>query len=62
MLFRNINFDMIILILAEIPRAHFQQIGILLFFRVASFLHKSQLRVPVPELGISNFKPYRIFK
>ena len=22
----------------------------------------SQLRVPVPELGISNSKPYRIFK
>ena len=62
MLFRNISFDMIIFILAKIFLAHFQQIRILLFFRVARFLHMSQLRVPVPKLGISNSKPYRIFK
>ena len=62
MLFRDISFDMIIFILAEILKAHFQQIRILLVFRVASFLHMSQLRVPVPVFGISNSKPYRIFK
>ena len=62
MLFRDISFDMIISILAEILQAHFQQIRILLFFHVARFLHTSQLRVPVPEIGISNPKPYRIFK
>ena len=62
MLFRVISFDMIIFILAEIFTANFQQIRIMLFFRVASFLHMSQLRVPVPELGISNSKPHRIFK
>ena len=32
MLFRDISFGMIILILAEIRQAHFQQIRILLFF------------------------------
>ena len=53
MLFRDISFDMIIFILAEILQAQIQQIRIFLFFRVASFLHMSQLRVPVPELGIS---------
>ena len=59
MLFRDIGFDMIIFILAEIHvlRTHFQQIRIVLLFRVASFLHMSQLQVPVPELGISNSKP-----
>ena len=62
MLFRDISFEMIIFILAEILQAHFQQIRILLFFHVASFLHTSQLRVLVAELGISNSKPYRIFK
>ena len=62
MLFRDISFDMIIFILAEILQAHFQQIRILLFFRVASFLYTSQLRDPVPELGIRNSKAYRIFK
>ena len=62
MLFRDISFDIIILILAEILQAHFQQIRNLLFFRVASFLHMSQLRVPFPELGISNSKPYIIFE
>ena len=62
MLFRDISFDMIICILAEILQAYFQQIKILLFFHDASFLHISQLRVPVPELEISNSKPYRIFK
>ena len=61
-LFRDISFDMIIFILAEILQTHFQQIRILLFLRVASFQHMSQLRVPVPELGVSNSKPYRIFK
>ena len=50
MLFRDISFDMIIFILAEILQAHFQQIRILLFFRAASFLHMSQLQVPVPDL------------
>ena len=62
MLFRDISFDMILFILAEIFQAHFQQIRILLFVRVASFLHMSQLRDPVPERGIRNSKPYRIFK
>ena len=62
MLFRHISFDMIIFIFAEILQAHFRKIRILLFFRVASFLHMSQLRAPVPELGISNSKQYRIFK
>ena len=62
MLFRDISFDMIIFILAEILQTHFQQIKILLFFRVASFLHMSQLRVHVPELEISNSKPYKVFK
>ena len=62
MLFRNISFDMLIFILAEILQAHFQQIRLLLFFRDASFLHTLQLRVPVPELGISNSKLYKIFK
>ena len=33
-----------------------------IFFHVASFLHMSQWRVPVPELEISDSKPYRIFK
>ena len=61
MLFRDISFDMIIFILAEILQAHFQQIRILLFFRVTSFLHMSQLRDPVPELEIRNSKPYRIY-
>ena len=56
MLFRDNSFDMIVFILA-----HFQQ-RISQFFRVANFLHVSQLRVPVPELEISNSKPYRIFK
>ena len=60
--FRDISFDMIIFILTEILQAHFQQIRLLLFSRVASVLHMSQLRVSVPELGISNSKPYRIFK
>ena len=31
-------------------------------FLAASFLHMSQLRVPVPELGISSSKPFRKFK
>ena len=62
MLFRDISFDMILFILAEILQAHFHQIRILQFFRGASFLHISQLRVNVPELEISNSKPYRIFK
>ena len=62
MLLRDISYDMIIFILAEILQAHFQQIRILLFIRVASFHYMSQLRVSVPELGISNSKPYRIFK
>ena len=62
MLFRNISFDMIIFNLVELLQAHFQQIRILLFFRVGSFFHMSQLRVSVPELGISNSKLYRIFK
>ena len=60
--FRDTSFDMIIFILAEILQARFQQIKMLLFFCVASFLHMSQVRVTVPELGISNYKPYRIFK
>ena len=62
MVFRDINFDMIIFILTEIVQAHFWQIRISLFFHVASFLHMSQLRVPVPELGNSSSKPYKIFK
>ena len=62
MLFRDISFDMIIFIFAEILQAHFRKIRILLFFRVASFLHMSPLRVPVPALGISKSKPYRMFK
>ena len=61
MLFRDISFDMIIFILAEILQAHFQRIRILLFIRVASFLNMSQSRVSVPELGIRHAKPYRIF-
>ena len=31
-------------------------------FHVASFLHMSQLRVPVPELRISGSKSYRNFE
>ena len=62
MLFIVISFEMILFIFAEILQEQFQQIRILLFFRVASFLHMSQLRVPVLELGINNFKPYIIFK
>ena len=55
MLFREISYDMIIFILAEILQAHFQQIRILLFFRVASF--------PCPrtwnlELAILNHTEY----
>ena len=62
MLFRDISVDMILFILAEILRHFFSRSEFCFFFRVASFLHTSQLRVPVPELGISNSKPYRIFK
>ena len=62
MLFRDIRFDMIIFILAEILKAPFQQLRICCFFHVARFRNMSELRVPVPELGISNSKSYRIFK
>ena len=62
MLFRDIYFDMIICTSTEILHAHLQQIKFLAIFYVASFLHMSQLRVPVPELGISSSEPYRKFK
>ena len=54
MIFRDISLDTIIFILAEILKGHFQEIKIVLCFRVASFLNMSELRVPVPELGIAS--------
>ena len=62
MLFRDISSDMIICTSSEIFHAHLQQIKPFAVFHVANFLHMSQLRVPVPELGINSSKPYRKFK
>ena len=60
MLFRDIRFDMIIFILAEILQAHFQQIKILLFFRVASFsiCHNCESMSQNLELAILNYTEY----
>ena len=61
MLFRDISFDMIICTSTEILHAHLQQIKFFAVFHVASYLHVSQLRVPIPKLGISISKPCRKF-
>ena len=62
MLFRDISFDMIICTSLEILHVYLQQIKLFAVFETANFLHMSQLRVPVPELGINSSKPYRKFK
>ena len=62
MLLRDIRFDKILRTSTEVLQAHLQQIKYFAAFHVASFLHMSQLGVPVPEFGISSSKPYRIFK
>ena len=62
MLFKDISIGHDYIFLAETIQAHFRQIRILLFFSVATFLHMSQLGVPVPELGSRISKLYRIFK
>ena len=61
MLFRDISFDLIICTSTKILHAYLQQIKSFAVFHVASFLHMSQLRVPVPKLGISSSKPCRKF-
>ena len=61
MLFRDVNFGTIICLSTEIFHAHLQQINFFTVFHVASFLSMAQVRVPVPELGISSSKQYRKF-
>ena len=60
--FRDISFDMTLCTSTEILHAHFQLIKLFAVSHVAGFPRMSQLRVPVPELGISSSKPYRKFK
>ena len=62
MLFRDISFDMIIFILAEILQAHFQQIRILLFFMLPVFFIGHNCESLSQNFELSNSKPYRIFK
>ena len=62
MLFKDIGFDMTVSASTEIIHAHLQKISIFATFNVANFLCMSQWLVLVPDLGIRNSKPYRIFK
>ena len=54
----------VLTLLYVLRRKYFMHVFSKLFAvcHAASFLHMSQLRVPVPELGISSSKPFRKFK
>ena len=61
MSFRDVGVDMTVYTLTEKIHADIQEIRIPTVFHAISFLHVSQLPVPVQKLEISNSKPRSTF-